>query len=179
MSDALVRDLTAYRTLGLRVALGEAPEFALIHAMVARTFYHAEASCLDIRPISASLGSHADGIVDTKPAIMLAERHDRWAAQLPQSPSDLWTCLVALDHNSRMALFARCAALTVFAVHVPWTRNPDVAVSAEAVGLDMSEYWTPTARSYFARIRKALILAAVCEDDAAIAIVAQPMVVAE
>lgn len=168
LSDALVRDLTAHRTLGLRIALGETPDIALIaviHAMVGRTFYHVEASCLDIRPISASLGSHADGITDTKPAITLAERHHRWAAQLPQSPSGLWGYLIALDHDSRMALFAHCAALTVFAVTGPWVRNRDVAASveqlAEAVDLNMSEYWTPTARSYFGRIPKALILAAV------------------
>lgn len=169
LSDALVRDLTAHRTLGLRLALGDAPDIALIaviHAMVARTFYHAEASCLDIRPISAGLGSHADGIADTKPAIMMSERHDRWAAQLPQSPSDLWGYLVALDHDSRMSLFAHCAALTVFAVNGgPGMRTQDVAVSVdrlvEAVDLDMSTYWTPTARSYFARVPKALILAAV------------------
>jgi ParB family chromosome partitioning protein len=168
LSDALVRDLTAHRTLGLRIALGEAPDIALIaviHAMVGRTFYHAEPSCLDIRPVSASLSSHADGIADTKPAIMLAERHDRWAAQLPQSSSDLWGYLIALDHDSRMALFAHCAALTVFAVTGPWIRSRDVAASVdqlvEAVDLNMSEYWTPTARSYFGRIPKSLILAAV------------------
>jgi ParB family chromosome partitioning protein len=170
LSDALVRDLTAHRTLGLRIALGEAPEIALIaviHAIVARTFYHAEASCLDIRPISASLGSHADGIADTKPAIMLAERHDRWAAQLPQSPSELWAFLVELDYDSRMALFAHCTALTVCAVRLPWEQKTDVAASvdqlAEAVDLDMSAYWAPTARSYFARVPKALILAALRE----------------
>jgi ParB family chromosome partitioning protein len=168
LSDALVRDLTAHRTLGLRLALGEAPDVALIaviHAMVVRTFYHAEASCLDIRPISASLRSHAVGIADTKPAIMLAERHDRWAAQLPQSPSDLWGYLIALDRDSRMALFAHCAGLTVFAVNGPWVRNPEAVTSAdqlaEAVGLDMRAYWVPTARSYFARVPKVLILAAV------------------
>ena len=170
LSDALVRDLTAHRTLGLRLALGDAPDVALIamtHAMVARLFYHAEVSCLDIRPISASLGSHADGIADTKPAVLLAERHDRWAGQLPQSPADFWDYLVALDYDSRMMLFAHCTALTAFAVNVRRDQSFDATASAdqlaEAVDLEMRVHWTPTAQSYFARIPKTLILAAVRE----------------
>ena len=52
-------------------------------------------------------------------------------------------------------------------VRFPWEQNPDVAASADqsaaAVDLDVSAYWVPTARSYFARAHKALILAAVRE----------------
>ncbi|MBS9721461.1 ParB/RepB/Spo0J family partition protein [Tianweitania sp. BSSL-BM11] len=65
LSDLLVRDLTAHRTLGLRLALGEQPDAALIavvHALAAQTFYRGgEASCLEIRLSSAYLASHADG----------------------------------------------------------------------------------------------------------------------
>jgi len=66
LSHLLVRDLTAHRLLGLRLALGEQPDVALIavtHTPSAQTFYRAaEANCLDIRPASTALDSHADGI---------------------------------------------------------------------------------------------------------------------
>ena len=168
LSDLLVRDLTAHRTLGLRLALGEQPDVALIaviHAMVAQTFYHQATSCLDIRLTSAALAAHAEGIEDTAAAKALADRHDRWAVQLPGSLSDLWSFVVELDHDSRMALFAHCAALTVFAVRVPWDKRPRALATADTLAtvlaLDMSQYWLPTARSYFGRVAKDHIIAAV------------------
>lgn len=170
LSDLLVRDLTAHRTLGLRLALGAQPDVALttvIHAMVAQTFYHQATSCLDIRLTSAALAAHAEGIEDTAAAKALADRHDRWAVQLPESPSDLWRFVVELDHDSRMALFAHCAALTVFAVRVPWDKKPRALATADTLAtmlaLDMSQYWTPTARSYFGRVAKDDIIGAVSE----------------
>src|SRR3546814_724753 len=44
LSDALVRDLTAHRTLALRLVLGQQPAVALIaltHVLASQTFYHA------------------------------------------------------------------------------------------------------------------------------------------
>ncbi|MGK9171544.1 ParB/RepB/Spo0J family partition protein [Inquilinus limosus] len=72
LSDTLVRDLMAHRTLGLRIALGESPDVALLavtHALAARTFFRGEedGSCLDIRPNSTFLGGHADGIGAPRP----------------------------------------------------------------------------------------------------------------
>lgn len=170
LSDTLIRDLTAHRTLGLRLALGEQPDIALIaviHAMVAQTFFRQDVSCLDIRPNSAGLAAHAEGIEDTEAAKALADRHHRLAAQLPKFPSDLWDFVVALDHDSRMALFAHCAALTVFAVKVPWEKKPRAWATADiiatAVGLDMTKHWSPAARSYFARVTKDGIISAVRE----------------
>ena len=170
LSDTLIRDLTAHRTLGLRLALGERPDVAVIavtHALAAQTFYrgHDAESCLDLAPISSPLAGHADGIEDTEAGRALADRHAAWATRMPRAGGDLWAFVVALDHDNRMALFAHCAALTVYAVNLPWDRRPQaLAVAdevAEAVALDMTVYWTPTARTYFSRVTKAHILAAV------------------
>jgi len=170
LSDTLIRDLTAHRTLGLRLALGEQPDVALIatiHAVAAQSFFRQDVSCLDIRPNSAALAAHAEDIEDTAAAKALADRHDHWAAQLPKSPSDLWEFVVALDHDSRMALFAHCVALTVFAVKAPWEKKPRAWATADAlttvVGLDMTAHWSPTVRSYLGRVSKDGILSAVRE----------------
>lgn len=178
LSDLLIRDLTAHRTLGLRLALGEQPDMALIavtHALAAQTFYRAaEAHCLDIRPSSTYLGGHADGIEDTAAGKALADRHEAWAADMPREVSELWDFIASLDHASVMALFAHCAALTVNAVKQPWERKPRAHETADrlatAVVLDMTAHWTPTVRSYLGRVTKAHILAAVREavsDEAA------------
>ncbi|MGX1787061.1 ParB/RepB/Spo0J family partition protein [Bosea sp. NPDC055332] len=178
LSDLLIRDLTAHRTLGLRLALGEQPDMALIavtHALAAQTFYRGlDASCLEIRPTSAQLAGHADGIEDTSAAKALADRHAGWATDMPREVADLWGFVASLDHASVMALFAHCASLTVKAVKQPWERKPRVLETADklatAVVLDMTAHWAPTVRTYLGRITKAHILAAVREavsDEAA------------
>jgi ParB family transcriptional regulator, chromosome partitioning protein len=178
LSDILIRDLTAQRTLGLRLALSEQPEVAIVavtHTLAAQTFYRgADAHVLDIRPVSTMLASHADGIEDTKAGKAWHDHHARWTAQMPRDVSDLWTFVVELDHDSRMALFAYCVALTVNAVKLPTERKPRAMATAdrlaEAVSLDMTAHWVPTARTYFGRVTKTHILAAVREavsDEAA------------
>jgi ParB family transcriptional regulator, chromosome partitioning protein len=178
LSDLLIRDLTAHRTLGLRLALGEQPDMALIavtHALASQTFYRGvDASCLEIRPTSSALASHADGIEDTAAGKALADRHAGWAADMPREVADLWGFIASLDHASVMALFAHCASLTVNAVRQPWERKPNAHQTADrlatAVSLDMAAQWRPTVRTYLGRITKAHILAAVREavgDEAA------------
>src|SRR5712692_7289518 len=69
LSDSLVRDLTAHRTLGLRLNLSEQPEVALVaatHALSAQIFYiGVDAHVVGIQPIKTDLAAHADGIEDT------------------------------------------------------------------------------------------------------------------
>ncbi|MER9140300.1 ParB/RepB/Spo0J family partition protein [Mesorhizobium sp. M0830] len=171
LSDLLIRDLTAHRTLGLRLALGEQPDIALVavtHTLAAQTFYQgAEAHCLEIRPTSAYLAGHAGGIEDTAAGKALADRHAEWAADMPRDVADLWGFIASLDHASVMALFAHCASLTVNAVKQPWERKPRAHETtdrlATAVNLDMTTHWTPTVRTYLGRITKAHILDAVRE----------------
>jgi ParB family chromosome partitioning protein len=171
LSDILIRDLTAHRTLGLRLALREQPEVAIVavtHALSAQIFYRgADAHILELRPNSTYLASHADGIEDTKAGKAWADHHACWAAQMPRDVSGLWTFIVELDPDSRMALFAHCAALTVNAVKLPTERRPRAMATADrlaqAVTLDMTAHWRPTARSYFGRVTKPRILDAVRE----------------
>jgi ParB family chromosome partitioning protein len=178
LSDSLVRDLTAHRTLGLRLNLSEQPEVALVaatHALSAQIFYvGADAHGVGIQPIKTDLTAHADGIEDTVAGKAWADRHANWARQMPRDVTSLWTFVTELDHDSRMALFAHCVALTVNVVKLPWERRSrSIATAdklAEAVSLDMTGYWRLTVQTYLGRITKARILEAVREavsDEAA------------
>src|SRR3546814_5738163 len=70
----------SYRTLAIRVALGERPDMALIaltHTLTAQLFYsYAEAGCLEVRPTVTPLGSHAAGIEDTPLAARASEARE-------------------------------------------------------------------------------------------------------
>lgn len=169
LSDALVRDLTAHRTLALRFTLGEQPELAahvLVHALALSTFYpHPESSCLDIRLNNPEIAAYADGLGDTPTAQAMQARHDAWASQMPASQEDLWNYVLALDVEALGALMAHCVSLSVTAMRHPYERRTGQHRAAErlvtAVNLDMTGHWRPTARSYFERVTKAHIKAAV------------------
>ncbi|WP_316398243.1 ParB/RepB/Spo0J family partition protein [Bradyrhizobium sp. 33ap4] len=171
LSDALVRDLTAHRTLGLRLNLSEQPDVAIVavtHALAAQIFYlGANAHVVGIQPVRTDLAAHADGIEDTPAGKTWSDRHGNWARQVPRDVAGLWGFVAELDHDSRMALFAHCVALTVNAVKLPFDRRPRALAAArrlaEAVALDMTAYWRPTVRSYLGRVTKANILEAVRE----------------
>jgi len=171
LSDTLVRDLTAHRTLGLRLNLSERPDVAIVavtHALAAQIFYiGVNAHVVGIQPVKTDLTTHAVGIEDTPAGKAWSDRHANWARQMPRDVAKLWEFVVELDHDSRMALFAHCTALTVNAVKLPFDLRPRALAAAsrlaEAVGLDMTGYWRPTVRSYLGRVTKACILEAVRE----------------
>jgi ParB family chromosome partitioning protein len=171
ISDSLIRDLSAHRTLALRVALGERPDIAMValtHTLTAQLFYsYAEAGCLEVRPTATPLGSHADGIEDTPLAARASERHEAWAERMPRDVADLWGFVVGLDDERRLALLAHCASRTVNALRLPWDRKPRSLQTADRLGtalaLNVAKDWTPTVDSYLGRVTKAHIVAAVTE----------------
>ena len=172
LSDRLVCELTAHRTLALRNALANDPQtafLAALHAMALRVFYHyGQESCVEIEARSASFGAQAPGLGETAYAEAIARRIERWAAALPKRAEDLWDALTEFDGDSRDALFAHCVAMTVNAVHEPYNRRPralaHAGVLAATVGLDMAKAgWRPTADSYLGRVTKARILEAARE----------------
>ncbi|MET4030380.1 hypothetical protein ABIB94_001121 [Bradyrhizobium sp. JR7.2] len=86
---------------------------------------------------------------------------------MPRDAAQLWEFVTGLDHDSRIALFAHCTALTVNAVKLPFDLRPRALAAAGrlagAVALDMTGYWRPTVQSYLGRVTKARILEAVRE----------------
>jgi len=179
LSDRLVMELTAHRTLALRNALAQDPQVAFLaalHAMVLRLFYrYAVDSCVEIEPRNAAFGSQVPGLGDTGYAQAIDQRHETWARNLPKACEDLWEVLTEFDSCSREALFAHCVSMSVNAVHDPYQRRPRAIAHADVlagtVGLDMAKAgWTVTGDNYLGRVTKARILEAVRDakgEDAA------------
>ncbi len=172
LSERLVTELTAHRTLALRDALANDPGtafVAVLHALCLSAFYrYSSGSCLEISVKSASFTNQAPGLADSASANAIEARHQQWASQLPKGENGLWDALVEFDGDSQAALFAHCASLSVNAVHEPWNRNPRRLAHADtlarAVKLDMAAAgWSPTVDNYLGRVPKARILEAVRE----------------
>ncbi len=172
LPDRLLTELTAYRTLALREALGHEPSIAylaLLHALCLRLFYRYGAeSCLEIEAKSVMFGTQAPGLADTPLAARVDARHEAWAAQLPEDSAELWDALANLDTDSREALFAHCVALTLNATHDAYNRRPRALAHAgrlaETLALDLAATgWAPNVDNYLGRVTKARILEAVRE----------------
>ena len=172
LSDRLMTELTAHRTLALREAVANDPDtayLAILHALCLKLFYRLGLdSCLEVDAKSVLFGSQVEGLGGMAYATAIDARHGAWSAQLPKDTADLWDVLSGLDSDSRQALFAHCVGLTINATCQPYDRRPKAIAHAdrlaEAVQLDMAEAgWRPTVATYLGRVTKARILEAVRE----------------
>jgi ParB family transcriptional regulator, chromosome partitioning protein len=171
LPDRLLGELTAYRTLALRHAVGGDAGVGFLvalHALCLRRFYvYAQDSCLELELKSTTLGAHVAGLADTALAREIDERHEAWAAQLPKEPEDLWDWLTPLETSRMLRLFAHCVSFGLNAVYEPYNRRPRALAHADRISrdvkLDLAASWTPTAASYFGRVTKARIVLAVEE----------------
>jgi ParB family chromosome partitioning protein len=157
--------------VALRNALANDPVIAFIavlHAFVLKTFYlYGSDSCLELTLQSARF-TQTPGLGDTVWAKEIDQRHEAWGQDVPKSPDDLWTFLIALDEVSRQALFAHCASLSLNAVVEPWNKRTRAIAHADqvarSIGFDMvAAGWAPTVDSYLGRVTKSHILHAVRE----------------
>ena len=170
LPERLVFDLTAQKTLALRNALASEVDIAFVtvlHALVLQVFYRfAKDNCLEVTMVSNSFGQ-VQGLAETPWAKEIAERHEAWDRDMPDSDR-LWEFLLGLDEASRKALFAHCASLSLNAVVEPWNKRPGALAHADALaatlGFDMVEAgWSPTVDNYLGRVTKARIVQAVRE----------------
>jgi ParB family chromosome partitioning protein len=172
LPDKLLTELTAYRTLALREAIGKDPGVAFLaalHVLCLKLFYHyGSDSCLEIEPKTVSFGAQAPGLGDTELAVKVDARHYDWSEQLPAEPGDLWVALTTFDDETQQRLFAHCVSLTVNAVHEAWNKRPKAIAHADrlarVLSLDIAATgWTPTVDNFLGRVTKARIVEAVRE----------------
>ena len=142
---------------------------AVVHALALPLFFpHESDTCLAIRLDGALLSDHAEGIADSPAGKALAESREAWLRRLPRTPEALWDWLLAQDQATRLDLLAFCAGCSVNAVRKRHDRADSDRLHhadrlAVAVGLDMTQWWQPTARNYLRQVPKAMILEAVRE----------------
>ncbi|WP_391349544.1 ParB/RepB/Spo0J family partition protein [Azospirillum sp. A23] len=179
LSEALTAELSMHRTVALRAALIDRPDvalLALVHKLVLRVFYSETGSALEI-----TLG-HVQPPAKTAPDIeagkafqAVEERRGWWTLRIPANSDDLWNWLAQQDQETVMGLLAFCLAQSVNATQGKDRYNDDRSrlrgadLLAEALSLDMADWWEPTAAGYLGRVSKTLILDAVREGTGAAA----------
>ena len=171
ISEKLARRLSAHRTAALQIALARQPQVALIvlvHSLVLQVMVEragmwrsALAYPLHITATAQDdLDKRAPDLAQSPAAIQLLDVRQAWLARLPTDASALFAALLDAPQENLLSLLAACVAMTVDAMTPREDAVPADAL-AQAVGLDMHDWWTPTAEGYFAHVSKAKVLEAV------------------
>jgi ParB family transcriptional regulator, chromosome partitioning protein len=168
-SAALVRKLTAHRTLALQAMLTQRPNVALValvHGLAVQVLYcDPYRSALKVSAFHAQVVKHGDDLKGCKASCVLAEERCALQALLPQSPGDLFGWLLTQPVETVHRVMAFCVATTLDVVRSAEDENPGDEL-ARATELDMRQWWTPTADGYLRAIPKKSIEAALREADA-------------
>jgi len=164
ISAKLAQRLSAHRTGALQVELARHPQAALaalLHGMVRRLFQSGYAGALPVGVSSHPqdrLHSVAADWEASPAAAALEALREAWAVRLPMGDdAALFSALLALTQDEAVQLLALCVASTVDVVTGRAQELPG-ALLAQAVGLDMRAWWTPTAKGYFDHVTKDVIL---------------------
>lgn len=167
--DKLVRHLTAHRTAAVQAALTARADvaFAVMAArLVAEVFHdYAAESGLEIRgtQIDHKLTNAADDMESSRAWQELMAQREKWQAKVPDSQAELLPWLLTLDWETFSALTAFCIAIHVNGVRDTEGQHAPLDGLAAVLAVDMSDYWTPTAASYFGRVSKSQMVSAVTE----------------
>ncbi|MFZ4164538.1 ParB/RepB/Spo0J family partition protein [Brevundimonas sp. NPDC058933] len=147
LSDRLVIDLTAHKTMGLRDAVQADVGAALatvVHALALQVFYPGYGlwTPLQLRLSVSGLERLAPGVEDGPAGRRVRGRCEAWGARLPERAEDLWGVVFELAPSDQLDLMACCAGVGVYAVRDPHDRRPGALAQAETlatvVGLDMT-----------------------------------------
>lgn len=167
ISEKLAKRLSAHRTAALQAEVARHPAIALVavvHRLALRVV--SEAYRFEGAPVNISaspqdgLDAHAPDVAQSPALIGLRAVRQAWADRLPKDPDALFSELLALPQPELLSLLAVCVALTVGAVTSREADTP-ATLLAQAVELDMHDWWTPTAAGYFEHVSKARTLEAV------------------
>lgn len=167
ISEKLAKRLSAHRTAALQAEVARHPHVALValvHRLALRVIvesYGAGDSALNISATPQDgLGLHAPDMADAPAAVGMRKVREAWAHRLPSDSDALFAELLAFPQQELLSLLAVCVASTVSALASQEGEVPATAL-AQAVDLDMHDWWTPTAAGYFEHVSKAKALEAV------------------
>ncbi len=175
LSFDLVENLTAQRSAAISAALCERPDVAL--AVVAYTLARQTLCGGYARDTSLDLmaGGRSFSRVEGSKAFDAIERNkEAWGCRIPGEPDAAWAWFLGQDRETLLDVLAVCAALTVNAVQQK-KDQPDcdrlvhADLLASALGLDMTDWFVPTAGNFFSKVSKPQILAALQEARTTVA----------
>ena len=169
-SERLLHRLSAHRTVALQAMLMRNTPVvlsALTLVFVHEVFgddYRRSGSALQVIPRlpAGSLASAGDDVVQGPAWMAVEAAKEAWKARLPAESSEWLGWLSSLPQADLLDLLALCASVTVNALSDA-RGHAEASALADAVGLDMADWWEPTPEGYLNHVPKAKIVEALKE----------------
>jgi len=170
-SEKLMRDLTAHRTAAIQAALTQNAHVALVtlvHRM-AETVFGQYSRGNDVVKVNVhltsdySLAQNATGYENSPAGAILGQAETEWGDRLPGNPEAMFTWLLGQDRETLLDLLAYCTARSIDAMAGRERSRDQSDAIAEALGIDMADWWVPSADNYLGSVSKAKALEAVKE----------------
>jgi ParB family chromosome partitioning protein len=165
-SEKLVRNLTAHRVAAIQAELLGRSDVALavLTAQMAKSLlledYRQAYGCEDpltlkVSDTHACLRNDAEDAEQSVAWQQLDAERARWQAVLPTEGAGVLPWVLEQDAETVRKLFTFLVAITVTGVYATEPAQQRTDGIAQALGLDMSKWWTATATSYFQHVPKA------------------------
>ncbi|WP_174432679.1 ParB/RepB/Spo0J family partition protein [Burkholderia metallica] len=164
-SDKLCRQLSAHKTAAIAVELAKRPDIAvaallarMIPAVFDEIYFHSYGHHMGIdvaaRNHHDKLLSDAADMADSPAWAQIDADRKRWGALLPRRTGDLLGWLLTQDADTVSHLFAFCVGATLDGIQS--RQGPhSINALADALQLDMTQYWNASAARYFNHVSKA------------------------
>jgi ParB family chromosome partitioning protein len=169
LSTGLTEELTAHKSAAISALLAATPDIALaaiVHTLAGDALYgYGVESCLRITSRSASLPKALQQASMCVGVDALARTRAVWAGKIPAAAEDFWRWCLAQERDTLLQLLAFAVATTVDVIQA---KHGSAEIEhgnalANALDLDLAQWFTPTAANYFGRVSKEAILSALQE----------------
>lgn len=174
-SEALMRKLTANRTIALAAHLLDCPRVALdllctqlaTQLIYRGGFYGAAGVHIQPHDQMGSVRNAAGAELENSKALRAVEdKRADLLERLPENPAELFTWLGQQTVVDVIEILCFCTATSLNAIVGSETAQRPLAAVEDAIGLDMADWWQPTVESFLAQVPKAVVVTAMQEAGA-------------
>ena len=167
-SEKLMADLTSHRTAAMQAALTRDVPVAL--AVLADCLY-AEASKaygdsvaqISLKGCAGSLEQNGTEMTESAAAKQLDAQREHWEATVPADGAERLSWLLRQSQETVLSLLAFCTALSVDLVQRRSAPHKQADVIADALHLDVADWWSVGVENFLTQVSKAKIAAVVTE----------------
>ncbi len=169
VSERLMTNLSAHRTAALQISLAKNQKVSLASlaaCMASKQFrfgYHDD-------PVKVSMSYQWHTLEQSSPTMVQSPAYEElnvikatWDARLPAESTELFAWFLQEPVETSVQMIAFCSATTVNALQGKNSTHVPAKELADAVSLDMAQWWEPTADNYLSLVPKSKMIEAVID----------------
>lgn len=177
--EKLMLNLTSHRTAAIQASMlsNQAVSLAAMANTLALSMF--DYTSLDsplkvsLRECDGDLKRNSDSMEGSRAALQIAAATEAWEAKLPENRASWFAWFLAQPQAVVLDFIVYAAALSTNAIHSTATPNAATDELADALALDMTQWWEAGPATYFGLVPKSKLAAIVREtstEDAALAL---------